>query len=139
MTRLNAFILMLVMLSSLYLVKVAYESRSLFVALDRAQTEERRLETEFEKLQVEKRGQATPLRVEKVAREKLAMRTATPAVTQYVNDAPPSAAPRQEPGLSRDGLPLRPGEEAAVQVAPVAAAGQASGATKPQAAIEGAR
>ncbi|MBP6650956.1 MAG: cell division protein FtsL, partial [Xylophilus sp.] len=37
-----------------------------------------------ERLQVEKRAQATPLRVEKLAKEQLKMRTTTPAITQYV-------------------------------------------------------
>jgi cell division protein FtsL len=110
MTRLNAFIMMVLVLSALYLVKVAYESRSLFVALDRAQNEERALDVEYEKLQVDKRGQATPMRVEKMAREKLGMTTATPAVTQYVQL--PASAPAGAPqvGVSEDGIPLRPGE-----------------------------
>jgi cell division protein FtsL len=115
MTRLNAFIMLLLTLSALYLVKIAYESRSLFVALDRAQTEERTLDTDFEKLQVEKRGQATPMRVEKMAREKLGMLPATPAVTQYVQLAPAASAPGADADtdVSRDGLPLRPGEQSA--------------------------
>jgi cell division protein FtsL len=33
---------------------------------------------------VEKRAQATPGRVERIAREQLHMRPATPAITQYV-------------------------------------------------------
>ena len=44
----------------------------------------RKLETENERLQVEKRAQATPGRVEKLARDQLQMRAATPAITQYV-------------------------------------------------------
>ena len=48
--------------------------------------EARRLDTEHQRLQVEKRAQATPLRVEKMARAQLNMRTATPAITQYVSD-----------------------------------------------------
>ena len=43
------------------------------------------LEAENERLQVEKRAQATPLRVEKLAKDKLQMRTVTPAITQYVS------------------------------------------------------
>ncbi|MEN9619271.1 MAG: hypothetical protein RL406_1508, partial [Pseudomonadota bacterium] len=41
------------------------------------------LETENDRLDVERRAQATPLRVEKLAREQLHMRTITPAITQY--------------------------------------------------------
>ncbi len=49
----------------------------------------RRLELDRERLEAELQAQATHLRVEQVAREKLAMRTATPAVTQYVADPGP--------------------------------------------------
>ena len=85
MTRLNLVLLVAVMVSALYLVHTQYQSRRLFTELDRANSEARKLETENERLQVEKRAQATPLRVEKLAREQLQMRTASPAITQYVS------------------------------------------------------
>ena len=77
---------------SVYLVKVAHESRRLYADLDKARNEERLLDSEFERLKAEKQSQATPLRVEKTARDKLAMRTATPAVTQYVTYARAASA-----------------------------------------------
>jgi len=83
-TRINVLLLLALLLSSMYLVRVSHESRRLFNALDKARSEERLLDSEFERLKSEKQSQATPLRVEKMAREKLAMRSATPAVTQYV-------------------------------------------------------
>ena len=86
MTRLSIVLLAAVMVSALYLVRVQYDSRRLFTELDRAVAEARRLETEHQRLQVEKRAQATPLRVERIARAQLNMRTATPAITQYVSD-----------------------------------------------------
>ena len=86
MTRVNLLLLVALLTSCLYLVKTAYESRRLFHALDRARLEQSQLETEFKRLDAERQAQATHLRVEKVAREKLRMRTATPAVTHYVND-----------------------------------------------------
>ena len=85
MTRLNLVLLVAVLASALYLVHTQYQSRRLFTELDRANSEARKLETENERLQVEKRAQATPLRVEKLAREQLQMRTASPAITQYVS------------------------------------------------------
>ena len=91
MTRLNVFLLLILLVSSLYLVRVSYESRRLFAELDKAQNEERALDTDSERLKTELRSQAMPLRVERTARERLAMRAATPAVTQYV--ALPMAAP----------------------------------------------
>lgn len=84
MTRLNLVLLLAVLASSMYLVRVQYESRRLYTEIERAQGEARRLEVERERLQVEKRAQATPLRVERLAKEQLQMRPASPAITQYV-------------------------------------------------------
>jgi len=84
MMRLNLVLLLGVVLSGLYLVNVQYESRRLYSELDRAQAQAHQLETENERLQVEKRAQATSARVEKLAKSQLQMRTATPAITTYV-------------------------------------------------------
>ena len=84
MSRLNLFLLLALIASSVYLVRVSYETRRLFAELDRARGEERQLDSELEQLKAERQAQATPLRVEKAARDRLAMRSATPAVTQYV-------------------------------------------------------
>jgi len=97
MTRLSVMLLMAVLASALYLVHVQYESRRLFTELERARNEAHRLEVERDRLQVEKRAQATPLRVEQLARDQLKMQTATPAITQYVGypnqpQAPAAAA-----------------------------------------------
>jgi cell division protein FtsL len=87
MTRLNVLLLVALLFSAVYLVRVSHESRQLFAALDKARNEERLLDNEFERLLSDKQTQATPLRVEKTAREKLGMRNATPAITQYVSRA----------------------------------------------------
>ena len=92
MTRLNIALLLAVIASALYLVHTQYASRQLYTELDRANAEARRLETEQQRLQVEKRAQATPLRVERIARAQLNMRTATPAITQYVVNPLPTPA-----------------------------------------------
>jgi cell division protein FtsL len=99
MTRFNLVLLVALLVSSVYLVRVSYESRRLFAALDKAQGEERSLDHESERLKTELRSQATPLRVERTARERLAMRAATPAVTQYV--ALPMTAPAAASGASQ--------------------------------------
>ncbi|TFZ05282.1 cell division protein FtsL [Ramlibacter henchirensis] len=85
MTRLNLVLLLAVLLSAMHLVQVQYESRRLYTEIERAQGDARRLEIEHERLQVEKRAQATPLRVERLAKDQLQMRPATPAITQYVS------------------------------------------------------
>jgi cell division protein FtsL len=84
MLRLNLTLLVALVASALYLVQVQYESRHLYTEIERAQNEFHKLGVEHERLQVEKREQATPARVEKLAREQLQMRPATPAITQYV-------------------------------------------------------
>lgn len=92
MTRLNLVLLVAVLVSALYLVRTQYESRRLFVELEKTVALSRQLESDKERLQVEKRAQATPLRVEQLSRDRLQMRSATPAITQYVTYKHPPAA-----------------------------------------------
>lgn len=88
--RLNLVLLLAVLASAVYLVGVQYDSRRLFTDLDKAKNETRRLEVEFERLQVQKRAQATPARVERLAKDKLQMRQATPGITTYVTYSAPA-------------------------------------------------
>ena len=97
--RLNLVLLLVLLGSALYLVRTSYESRRMFVELERERATARKLESEADRLTVERRAQATNLRVEKVAREQLQMRTANASVTQYVV-APADAAPVAVPGAS---------------------------------------
>jgi cell division protein FtsL len=89
MIRLNLILLVAVVVSALYLVAVQYDSRRLFTELDKTRSQALKLETEFERLQVQKRSQATPARVERLAKEKLSMRQANPGITTYVSYSPP--------------------------------------------------
>ena len=84
MARLNFVLLLAVLVSALYLVRTQYESRRLYVELEKSAAQSRKISTESERLQVEKRAEATPLKIEKLARDRLQMRTTTPAITQYV-------------------------------------------------------
>ena len=93
MTRLNLVLLAAVLVSALYLVHTQYESRRLFAEIDRAASETRKIELENERLQLEKRAQATPLRVEKLAQQQLHMHGATPAITQYVTQSGAASVP----------------------------------------------
>jgi cell division protein FtsL len=96
MSRLSLVLLVAVMCSALYLVRTQYESRSLTTEIDRANSEARRLDIENDRLDVERRAQATPLRVEKLARDQLHMRSITPAITQYATVGGASAASAAE-------------------------------------------
>jgi len=84
MIRLNLTLLVTLLASALYLVQVQYDSRHLYTEIEKAQGDFRKLETEHERLELEKRAQATPARVERLAREQLHMKPATPAITTYV-------------------------------------------------------
>ena len=92
MTRLNLLLLAALLLAGIALVHVSYDARRLFAQLDKAQREARQLEIDLDRLNAERQAQATPSRVEAVARKQLGMRTATPAVTQYVSYARASAS-----------------------------------------------
>ncbi|MFM1924254.1 MAG: Cell division protein FtsL [Pseudomonadota bacterium] len=85
MSRLSILLLMAVLGSALFLVHSQYETRRVFMALEAARKEAKRLEVDHDRLQIERRSQATPLRVEQLARQQLQMRPASPAITQYVS------------------------------------------------------
>jgi cell division protein FtsL len=91
----NILLLAALLASALVLVKTSYESRRAFAALDRARAEQRQLDAEFRRLDAERQAQATNSRVERVARDRLKMRAATPAVTAYVQDQVPAAEGRR--------------------------------------------
>jgi cell division protein FtsL len=91
-TRLSLLLLAALVLSGLYLVKTSYESRRLFADIERAKAEEAQLAADAKRLDAERRTEATHLKVERTAREKLAMRQATPDVTVYVTDTLASGA-----------------------------------------------
>ncbi|MBC7728211.1 MAG: cell division protein FtsL [Microbacteriaceae bacterium] len=83
MTKFNVLLLLAVIASALLMVSTAYDARRLFTDLHRADLEALRLQGEQKRLEAERQLQATNLRVERTAREKLRMVSATPAVTMY--------------------------------------------------------
>jgi cell division protein FtsL len=80
MAKVNLLLILAVLASGVVLVHSAYESRRLFAALDRARADGERLAADAERLKAERHAQATNLRVEQVARERLGMRVITPAL-----------------------------------------------------------
>ena len=93
MTRVSVALLLASLASAMYLVAVQYESRRVFTELDKARSEAKHLKTDFDRLQVEKRSQATPARVERLAREKLQMRQVSPGITNYLTASGEVAMP----------------------------------------------
>jgi cell division protein FtsL len=78
--------------SALLLVRSSYESRRLFVEIERAHAEEQQLAADTRRLEAERRSEGTHLRVERDARQKLSMRLASPEVTMYVTDGRAASA-----------------------------------------------
>jgi len=75
MARLNLFLLVAVVVCALGVVTSQHKARKLFQALEGEQEKARQLEVEFGQLQLELSTWATSPRIEKIAREKLRMRT----------------------------------------------------------------
>jgi cell division protein FtsL len=84
MIRLNLVLLLAVLVSAFYLVHTQYESRRLYTALDRGQSQALKLDAEHEQLVVQKRAQAASARVQQLATNQLEMRQVTPGITEYV-------------------------------------------------------
>lgn len=92
MTRIALLLLVALVLSALAMVRTAYDERTLFTRVEDARSQARQLDQEYLRLDAELRAQSNSLRVERTARERLAMRSPTPGVTVFVSDAQAVAA-----------------------------------------------
>ena len=90
MNRLTFFLLAALMLCALSLVSAQHQARTLFVAHERAQAEEKQLDIDWSRLQYQQSSL-------EAARTQLKMTPVLPGRTQYlagvVLDAPPASAP----------------------------------------------
>ncbi|MDQ8020459.1 MAG: cell division protein FtsL [Moraxellaceae bacterium] len=75
MARLNVLFVVLLVASALAAVSMQHQSRKLVAAIEREQNRARALDVEWGQLQIESGTWAAHARVEKIAREKLAMVT----------------------------------------------------------------
>ena len=108
MTRFNLLLLLAVIASALVLVRASYDARRLFNENHRAESESLRLAGEHKRLEAERQLQATNLRVERTARERLKMSTATPAITMYERaDAPVPAELGATPAATPAAVPAK--------------------------------
>jgi len=73
--RLAAILLVLAVVSALSVVHLQYQSRKLVTLQEREQVHTHALEAEWTQLQLENSTWAAPVRVEKIARERLGMLT----------------------------------------------------------------
>lgn len=88
----NVVLAMLVVLTAIWLVHTQYEARRLFVAVEDAKREEGELARVYDKLEVQKRVQAAPDRVQRLAVRRLGMREPVSEQTEYVR-VPVAVAP----------------------------------------------
>ena len=89
MVRTNLVLLLAILMCALGVVTSQHKARSLFQAIEAEQERERHLEVEFGQLQLELSTWATSPRIEKIAREKLKMRT--PETAKIVTAVPGGA------------------------------------------------
>ena len=75
MLRINLFLLLGIVICALGTVTSQHKARKLFQALEQEQERAKQLDVEYGQLQIELSTWATSPRIEKIAREKLKMRT----------------------------------------------------------------
>lgn len=83
-TRFMVLFTALLVSSALSLVNAQYQSRRLFIELERAQTVARQLDVEWAQLQLDQSTLGKHARIEASARRDLNMVALTPARTQYL-------------------------------------------------------
>ncbi|NYT86256.1 cell division protein FtsL [Pollutimonas harenae] len=100
MGRLIIICAVLLMLSALSLVTARFQSRELFVQVDRLEDKARDLDTDWRRLQLERAELARNARIDEIARQDLKMVSTSPDMTLYIkgvasNVAQPSASGSQ--------------------------------------------
>jgi cell division protein FtsL len=78
-SRLNMILVIVALLSALSTVAANHRARKLYAELEREQTRMHALDVEWGQLQLEQSTWANHARIEKIAREKLQMKTPPPA------------------------------------------------------------
>lgn len=81
MNRLSIVLAIALLITALGVVNVQHRARLLYAANERAQSESRQLDAEYDELVVQQRVLANPQRIEQTARLKLGMVPITPART----------------------------------------------------------
>ncbi|MGO4330761.1 cell division protein FtsL [Cupriavidus sp. 2TAF22] len=84
MNRLTFFLLAALMLCALSLVSAQHQARTLFVAFERAQAEEKQLDIDWSRLQYQQSALGKSARIADAARAQLKMTPVLPGRTQYL-------------------------------------------------------
>jgi cell division protein FtsL len=86
MNRATLTLLALLLICALSLVAAQQRARKLFIAQERAQIEERRLNQDFLRLEYEQRNLSKSARIRDVARNQLRMSPISPERTLYLKE-----------------------------------------------------
>ena len=87
MNRATLTLLVLLLVCALSLVAAQQRARKLFISLERAQIEERKLNQEWLRLEYEQRNLSKSARIREVARHQLHMVPISPERTLYLKEA----------------------------------------------------
>ena len=87
MNRATLTLLVLLLVCALSLVAAQQRARKLFISLERAQIEERKLNQEWLRLEYEQRNLSKSARIREVARNQLHMVPISPERTLYLKEA----------------------------------------------------
>lgn len=86
MNRATLTLLVLLLICALSLVAAQQRARKLFISLDRAQIEERKLNQDWLRLEYEQRNLSKSARIRDVARNQLRMVPISPERTMYLKE-----------------------------------------------------
>lgn len=89
MARLNLILLAIAVTCALSAVTANHKARKLFIELDREQSRMHQLDVEWGQLQLEQSTWASHARIEKIARDKLQMKTPDPKQTLTLDGGKP--------------------------------------------------
>jgi cell division protein FtsL len=87
LNRATLTLLVLLLVCALSLVAAQQRARKLFISLDRAQIEERKLNQDWLRLEYEQRNLSKSARIRDVARNQLHMAPISPERTLYIKEA----------------------------------------------------
>ena len=97
MSRLNIFLLIVVMGCALSVVNATNQQRQIFIQLQRAQSQERQLQQDYSQLQYQQSALSKTSRIEELATDSLKMQAATTGRTQYLTLDPGAATAEDAP------------------------------------------
>ena len=109
MNRLTFFLLAALIFCALSLVSAQHQARTLFVAMERAQSEEKQLDVDWSRLQYQQSALGKSARIAEAARTQLHMAPVMAGRTQYLSGiALPQTAPAPAAGASAPAGEERP-------------------------------